>query len=88
MKSGRRGFRNKRECISWRSIKSCQFESVQEGENVLLPALLAFVDIRIKVDIGYVTVEHRTGGLDHTIRKLRAHAYRVSTKFFQKSKND
>jgi hypothetical protein len=59
----------------------------QEGENALLPALLAFVDIRIKVDIGYVTVEHRTGGLDHTIRKLRAHAYRVSTGIFQKSKN-
>jgi hypothetical protein len=56
-------------------------------KNASLPALLAFVDIGIKVDIGYVTVEHRTSGLDHTIRKLRAHAYRVSTENFQESKN-
>jgi hypothetical protein len=60
MKSGRRGFGNKGQCISWR-----------------FPALLAFVDIGVKVDIGYETVKHRTSGLDHTIRKLRAHAHRV-----------
>jgi hypothetical protein len=57
------------------------------GENASLPALLAFVDIGIKVDIGYVTVKHRTSGLNHTIRKLWAHAYRVSTGIFQKSRN-
>ncbi len=40
-----------------------------------------------QVDIGYVTVEHRTRGFDHTIRKLGAHAHRVSTGNFQRSKN-
>jgi hypothetical protein len=79
MKSRRRGFGDKGQCISWGSIGNYQFESGQEGWKCSLPAFLAFVDIGVKVDIGYVTVKHRTSGLDHTIRKLGAHAHRVST---------
>jgi allantoicase len=60
-------------------LRAINSNSFRRGENVSLPALLAFVDIGIKVDIGYETVKHRTSGLDHTIRKLGAHAHRVST---------
>ena len=51
-----------------------------------LPTLLAFVDVGVKVDIGDVTVEHRTSSLDHAIRKLWADAYRVSVRYFQKAR--
>ena len=64
-----------------------QIESGKECRKCSLPALLAFIDIRVKVDIRYITVKNRTSGLDHTIRKLGAHAYCVSTGNFQKSKN-
>jgi hypothetical protein len=66
-------------------METINLNPVRRIEKYSLPALLAFVDIGVKVDIGYVTVKHRTSGFDHTIRKLRAHAHRVSTGNFQKS---
>jgi len=53
------------------------------SEIAALPALLAFVDVGVKVDIGNVTVEHRASSLDHAIGKLWAHANCVSAKHSQ-----
>jgi hypothetical protein len=58
------------------------------GKIDALPTLLAFVDVGVKVNIGDVTVEHRTSSLDHAIRKLWARADCVSVGHFQRGQND
>jgi hypothetical protein len=69
--------------------QSIQFR-VRSGSGKIdaLPALLAFVDVGVKVNIGDVTVEQGTSSLDHAIRKLWAHADCVSIGDFQRGQND
>ncbi len=43
-----------------------------------LSTVLAFVDVRVEVNVGYVAVEHGTSGFDHAIGRLWAHADCVS----------
>ena len=44
----------------------------------VLSTVLPLVYIRIKVDIGNVTIEHRTAYFDHAVGKLRTNSYSMS----------
>jgi hypothetical protein len=81
MKSGGCGFRDKRQGISWGSNKSFLWFQPRRDVKVALPALLALVDVGVKVDIGDVAVKHTSSSLNHAIRKLGADAHCVSKAF-------